>query len=238
MKRTNEYSFDAKIRYSETDLKRKLTLPGIINYFQDCTTFHSESIGLGVEYCGEKKRAWFLSSWQIIIDRYPILAEEVSVHTWATSFKGMMGDRNFCIRDQEGNKIARANSLWVYMDLEKGRPAKPDSEDIAKYGLGEPQDMENMSRKIELPEHAVEKESVHVRKYHMDTNGHMNNCHYVQIALDALEEDITVSQLRVEYKKSAVYNDIIIPKVAKETERTVVELVSEDGKHFAIVELK
>ena len=74
--------------------------------------------------------------------------------------------------------------------------------------------------------------------YHMDTNGHMNNCHYVQIALDALEEDITVSQLRVEYKKSAVYNDIIIPKVAKETERTVVELVSEDGKHFAIVELK
>jgi acyl-ACP thioesterase len=232
------YKMEGTVRYSECGPDNLLKISSIVNYFQDCTTFHSESIGLGVEYCGEKKRAWFLSSWQIIIDRYPTLAEEVSVHTWATSFKGMMGDRNFCIRDQEGNKIARANSLWVYMDLEKGRPAKPDSEDSAKYGLGEPQDMENMSRKIELPEHAVEKEAVLVRKYHMDTNGHMNNCHYVQIALDALEEDIAVSQLRVEYKKSAVYNDIIIPKVAKEEDRTVVVLCDEEGKEFAVVELK
>ena len=232
------YKVDTNVRYSECGEDGKIKLGSIINQFQDASSAHSESLGVGMDYLTKKKRAWFLSSWQIIIDRYPTLAEEVSVHTWATSFKGMMGDRNFCIRDQEGNKIARANSLWVYMDLEKGRPAKPDSEDIAKYGLGEPQDMENMSRKIELPEHAVEKEAVLVRKYHMDTNGHMNNCHYVQIALDVLEEDIAVSQLRVEYKKSAVYNDIIIPKVAKETERTVVELVSEDGKHFAIVELK
>ena len=72
----------------------------------------------------------------------------------------------------------------------------------------------------------------------MDTNGHMNNCHYVQIALDALEEDMVVSKLRVEYKKSAVYNDVIIPRVAIEAERTVVELVGEDGKHYAIVEFK
>ena len=238
MKRTNEYSFDTKIRYSETDNKRRLTLPGIINYFQDCTTFHSESIGVGVAYCEEKKRGWFLSSWQIIIERYPELAEPVSVHTWATSFKGMMGDRNFCICNQEGTKIAYANSIWVYMDLEKGRPTKPDPDDIARYGIGEPQDMGNMSRKIDIPGNGVEKESIQVRKYHMDTNGHMNNCHYVQIALDALEEDMIVSQLRVEYKKSAVYNDIIIPKVSKETERTVVELVGEDGKHCAIVEFK
>ena len=40
------YSFDAKIRYSETDSEGKLTLSSLLNYFQDCVTFHCEDIGL------------------------------------------------------------------------------------------------------------------------------------------------------------------------------------------------
>ena len=29
------YAFDSRIRYSEIDYDEKITLPGIINYFQD-----------------------------------------------------------------------------------------------------------------------------------------------------------------------------------------------------------
>ena len=41
------YSFNSRVRYSETGENGKLTLPGVLNYFQDCCTFHAESVGLG-----------------------------------------------------------------------------------------------------------------------------------------------------------------------------------------------
>ena len=35
------YSFDSRVRYSEVDEDRKLSLTGVINYMQDCSTFQS-----------------------------------------------------------------------------------------------------------------------------------------------------------------------------------------------------
>lgn len=61
--RDNQYTIDGRIRFSEVDHTRRITLPGIVNYFQDCSTFQSEDLGLGIEHCSEKKRAWILSSW-------------------------------------------------------------------------------------------------------------------------------------------------------------------------------
>jgi acyl-ACP thioesterase len=81
-------------------------------------------------------------------------------------------------------------------------------------------------------------EPVKVMKYHIDTNGHMNNCHYVSVAMELLGDDERFTQVRVEYKKSAVYGDTIIPKVCKEEERTVVVLCDSEGKEYAVVELK
>lgn len=60
------YSFDSRVRYSEVDEDRKLSLTGVINYMQDCSTFQSEDLNMGIDYLTEKHRAWLLSSWQII----------------------------------------------------------------------------------------------------------------------------------------------------------------------------
>lgn len=239
MRRSNQYTFESKVRYSETDIERKLTIPGIINYFQDASTFQSEGYGVGIEYCEKHKKAWFLSSWQIVIERYPELGEPMDISTWPTGFKGMFGDRNFTLKDKDGNILAWANSLWIYMDLEKGRPTKPAKETIELYGEGEPLDKEFAPRKIEVPVDGFSvAEPVKVMKYHIDTNGHMNNCHYVSVAMEVLDDAQRFTQVRVEYKKSAVYGDIILPKIAKEEARIVVVLCDEDGKEYAVVEFK
>ena len=56
MKRENEYMFKSRVRFSESDHHQQITLPGIINYFQDCSTFQSEALGVGVEACMERGR--------------------------------------------------------------------------------------------------------------------------------------------------------------------------------------
>ena len=50
------YSFDSRVRYSEVDENRKLSLTGMINYMQDCSTFQSEDLNMGIDYLTEKHR--------------------------------------------------------------------------------------------------------------------------------------------------------------------------------------
>ena len=231
------YTFESRIRFSEVDHHETITLPGIINYFQDCSTFHSEDMGLGIDALKKKQKVWILSFWQVIVNRYPGMGEKIAVSTWATGFQGLYGTRNFQMKDENQEVLAYANSIWVYMDMEKGRPAKPDPEEIAVYGVEPALDMEYASRKIRLPETVVEGPAFPVRKFQIDTNEHVNNCQYVEMALEALEEEIQVREIRVEYKKSARYQDIIVPKIAREENRTVVELCDTQGKPYAVVEL-
>lgn len=232
------YEFESRVRYSEIDHRGTMTLPSLINYFQDCSTFHSEAVGLGMDRLKEEKKAWVLSYWQVIIERYPQLGEKIVVGTFATKFSGLFGNRNFYMTDSSGKRIAYANSIWAFVDLEKGRPCRPLAEQIELYGTKTPLDMPYEDRKIAVPEKFSDLEPFPVRKYHIDTNEHVNNCQYVQMALEMLPRDVCIRQVRVDYKKSAVYGDVILPRIAVEQERTVVELCAKDGRPYAVLELK
>ena len=71
------YTFESRVRFSEADHTELLTLPGLVNYFQDCSTFQSEDIGYGVESLKKSGQAWILSAWQIVVNRYPKLGEHI-----------------------------------------------------------------------------------------------------------------------------------------------------------------
>ena len=71
------YSFNERIRYSELGENGELSLLGLLNLFQDCSTFQSEDLGLGIEYLKGKKEAWWVNSWQIDIIKLPVLADNV-----------------------------------------------------------------------------------------------------------------------------------------------------------------
>ena len=230
------YKIDTKVRYSECNEKGAISLTSIVNLFQDASSAHSESLGVGIDYLREKRRAWVLNSWQVVIERYPKVHEEVEITTWPTGFRGVFGPRNFCMKTLKGEVLAYAHTLWVYMDTESGVPTKPCEEEKEIYGTESPLDMEYASRKIMLPQEAKVVDTIYVRKYHIDTNGHVNNAKYVQMAEEVLPNDFFVTQVRVEYKKSAVFGDKIVVRLARETERIVVSLCDEYGVPYAVVE--
>lgn len=230
------YKMEGRVRYSECAADNRIKIPAIINYFQDCTTDNSEQIGVGHDFLVERKRAWILNSWQVEIKRRPEVRESIEVSTWATGFKGVFGPRDFYLKTKNGEELACAHSLWVYIDTETGRPVKPTEEEIAVYEVGEPIPMEQVSRKIKLPEQATWVDTFPVHKYHIDTNHHVNNSKYVEMACEVLPEDFQVKKLRVEYKKAAVLGDEIRLKHAVEKDRIVAELCDEEDNTYAIVE--
>ena len=60
MERAHKYEFEGKVRYSEIDHRATMTLPALINYFQDCSTFQSEQLGYGMDVLKKEKKAWVL----------------------------------------------------------------------------------------------------------------------------------------------------------------------------------
>ncbi len=230
------YSFNSRVRYSEVDEKRNLTLYSLVNYFQDCSTFHSEEIGRGIKTEEENKRTWILAAWQICVNRYPMLGEEIQVHTWTSRIRGFQGERNYRMDTASGEVLAYANSLWVYIDITTGKMVRIPKEETEVYICEEPLPMKRESRKILLLEEMEQQESFEVKKYHLDSNHHMNNAQYIRLAREYVAEDIPSGQIRVEYKKQAMLGDMIVPWVAHKEKKIQVALCDEQQAPYAIIE--
>lgn len=230
------YSFDSKIRYSEVDNKEYLTLGSIINYFQDCSTFQSDSINQGVATLVKRQKSWFLLTWQIKINRIPKLNEKIRISTWPTMFRGFLGNRNYMIEDEKGEKLILANTVWSLVDLNTHHPTKVAPEDMVGYDLEPALELEPAPRKIKVEDKGIEYESFKIRKMNLDTNNHVNNGQYVQMAAEYLEEDIKLSEIRVEYKKSAMLGEKIIPKVFKNSKEYIVTLNDTEDNIYATVQ--
>lgn len=230
------YQFQSRIRYSEIGEDKKLTLPGLINYFQDCSTFQSEQLGNGVDAMYAKGKVWVLAYWQIELQRLPLLGETVMTQTWAHAFKGFQGERNYRMLDEEGKCLACANSLWIYVDLKTGHPVRVDKEVQECYPMEPALDIKPMSRKIRMPQEKAEKEAFKVCRHHLDTNHHVNNAQYIDMAQEYLPKDNRPVRIRAEYKNQAVLGDLICPAVSIEENHVTVDLCSAEGTSYAVIE--
>lgn len=229
------YEINGKIRYSETDSAGKLTYPALLNYFQDCSFSHSEELGVGWRYLKNMNLAWVLSSWQICIKEMPKVGDDVVVQTWPYEFKGFYGLRNFSMNRPNGERMAYANSIWVLIDTKTGRPARIPEVISSAYTNEPPLEMECKERKIAVPKNYEEKELIPVLKYFIDTNQHVNNEKYVMLAQEFLPDGFEIGEIRVEYKKAALLNDVLYPRVTEEENKVTVMLGDETGMPYATV---
>lgn len=232
------YVFDSKIRYSEIDADGKLSMAALINYFQDCSTFQSEELGVGIQYLGERHLAWVLVSWQIEVERYPRLCERVTVGTKPYEMKAFLGNRNFLMMDSQGRLLAKANSVWTLLDMETGRPYRVPAEISEKYPLEEPLEMKPLGRKIQMPSGGDFLTPVTVGREHLDTNHHVNNQQYLAIAMRYLPEKFTIGSLRAEYKKQAHLGDQLVPYVVSDGGKVMVALQDEAGAAYMAAEFE
>ena len=44
------YSFQTRVRYSECNNHHEATLTALLDYLQDCCTFQSEDLGIGLDF--------------------------------------------------------------------------------------------------------------------------------------------------------------------------------------------
>ncbi len=230
------YTFETKVRYSEVDDKLTLTLSALAKYFQDTCIFDAENGSINIHYLTERKLAWVLSSWQIEIERLPILNESIKIYTVPYEFKGFIGYRNFWMEDEAGNCIVKAASIWTLIHFEQMKPFRPDEEILAGYPLGEKLEMDYAPRRISIEGEGEKGQEHIVYRAQIDSNQHLNNSEYINLAYAYLPQHAKVTQMRVEYKTAAYLGDTIVPAIYKQEGRIQVQLNNMEMNPYAIVE--
>ena len=258
------YTFESRIRYSECDADGLLSITGLLNYFQDCSTLQSEDLGVGVEALHKRGTMWVVNSWQIDILRLPRLSDRVEIGTMPYDCRGFFGKRNFFMKDYAGAYLAKADSLWTYLSMESASPERIPQDILDAYVIDPRLDMEYVGRKIPVPktdegariekdilvtEHLLGRkiafpknddetkkaDEITVNEHLLDANHHVNNGKYVEVAASYLPEGHKVERLRVEYRKQAFLGEIMRPYIYETGDDVIVKLADTDGNPYTIV---
>lgn len=232
-----------KMGLKDIDKNNLLKNRAILEYLENIGSYHSDVAGYGAEYTGKTGIAWVLLGWKLKVLKRPQYGQELEIHTWAKLSSKVATFRDFEIYDNNQNLCAIATSKWTMVDIRKGKITKIDDEVINAYKV----ESKNVFQKLELeklkiPSNFDYKTEYTVKRKDIDINGHMHNLYYLDLAYEALPEEIykkrPFDNVNIQYKKEIKLGEKVICKYAKVENKYNVTIFSEDEKNVhAIVEL-
>lgn len=202
-----------EINYYDIDYKKRVLLSTLMKYFSDIAVYQAAERGTDLTYMWEHNMAWVLYKWDITINKYPMYGEKVTVATQPHSFRKFYAYRKYEVRNEKGEVLVRANSIWFLIDIEKRKPMRIPEVMYETFGITDEDngalDMEKITR---MSEAHFEKE-FDVRYSDIDTNRHVNNVKYAEWALETVPLEIiknyTLKNIRMVYEKETNYGDRI-----------------------------
>lgn len=236
----NEYT----VKLSEIGKDNKATNKAILSYLEDIGGIHSNKAGYGIYEIPITHLSWILLGWRLQVIRRPKYAEKIKVRTWSKGAIKFYTYRDFEIYDGDGNLIVRASSKWVLLDVEKGKIVRIESDLLEKY---EPEldksmfGVEEFDRIKEPDEYQFETQYA-VRRADIDVNNHMHNLNYIELANEALPEDVyrgaLFKDVKIIYKKEIKLGETVKCKYAfKENKHIVVVKSKDESILHAIIEM-
>lgn len=233
------------IGLSDINIEKELTNTCLLKYLEDVAGLHSEMAGYGVTDMNTTRKSWILLSWKVEIRKRPLINDTLNIKTWSRCIDRFYAFRDFEVRNQYDEVICVATSKWVFIDIDKGKLVKV-SEDIAEKYKTE------ADRKV-FEEHDIEKlkepsaysntVEFKVTRNLIDINKHLHNIYYLDIAKEALPEEIGLSNelnnFEIMYKKEIKLGEKVKALYSQEDGYHYVSIKSEDESILhAIIRLK
>lgn len=227
------YEYKTRIRFNEINENNELSDKGLLTILSEAAGVHSEEVGYGLNTVDETNCTWMILYWKVKIYKRPKWYTELTIKTWGREFTKISSWRDFEVYDNTGEKIAVASTEWVLIDAQKGKIGKITEKMINDYGKVEKQVFnETLTGKIQEPENMQKVYEYTAERRDIDTNHHVNNIVYLELAYNAFPENISIdfSDIEIYYKKQIKQGEPVSIFYGKEKNSHFVSIKSLDQK--------
>lgn len=234
------YDIIREVGQGEVDREGNLNIAGMYNFLQDCSYAQIMSNEKFREEFARDNKGMFLISRQLDILKKPKFGDKLLIRTTIYMLNRVMGFRNTVIYDaatMEPMIVTYAGGAFV--DLTSGGACQMSDELVATVPIEPKVEMEYLPRKIRIPtDGGTEATTFRIYRSHLDSYRHTNNAHYVSMAIDAIDKDLDIKRIRVEYRKPAQLGDNVHSTIYDNNGTYTVVLSSDAAEIFAIVEIE
>lgn len=209
----NIFKKEYKINIFDVDSEHKCKFSSLVDFLWDIVISQSDYLGETKEGFVHNQCIWVLLKYDITIYEYPKFRDTITVDTKVLGTKKFYGYRQNTIKNSDGKVICKALSTAILIDFEKRRPMRTSSTQSEIYGIYE--ELNEVPPLDDIPK--VQKEdyikNYPVRYSDIDSNGHVNNVKYMEMAVDTLPRSIlneyTLFNIKVLFKKETTDGDIL-----------------------------
>ncbi|MBO4553603.1 hypothetical protein J5754_04250 [bacterium] len=226
----NIHTLDIVPRHSEVDINGKVKLRAVFDYIQEAAAQHAELLGCGMRFLAKEKKIWVLSRMRLHFNRPLLLGEKLTVFTYPRGFDKLFALRPLVIKDENGEEVMQALSLWLLLDMERGRILRP-MENLA-CPMPDNSEFPGYFDTPDKPSASIEnlKEifTSTTRDAQIDLNRHMNNAEY------ALYTHSAIAELT---KTAPYFEDLTVnfSKATKSGEKLIWRAKVNDDRTFAVI---
>ena len=202
----NRWSKEYTLRASDFDKYNCILPSAVLDLFQDAAGQHAEEIGVGFADMIKRSYLWVLTRVKFKIISAPKRYQTVSVKTWPLEPNRLNYRREYCIEDENGNKLIIGSSEWVVIHSEKRRfISVPDLYNFSDGFHNEVMFEEKLS-KIPDFESSDVSYTINAGFCELDLNNHVNNTKYANFVFNAINptEKELLESFQIDYRKEVV----------------------------------
>lgn len=234
---------DYRVNISNVGPSGLITNKGILSILEDIACRHSDVAGFGILDIPVKHLSWVLLAWKVKILKRVSYGTTLTVCTWAKSANKFQTCRDFEIYDENNTPVCIATSRWTLIDTQKNTITRITDDIIEKYQPETKNVFENPDiEKLVEPIHFSNQITYQTQRRDIDVNQHMHNLNYLDVAYEALPEEIYFSSecnhIEIMYKKGIRLRDTVKCLYSYTDSAHFISIKSNDEKTLhAIVKL-
>jgi len=200
-------AFQKTIRVTDdqADAFGRMTPGALARQAAHTTSEHMAILGLDYNTLHSHGLLWVLIRTALWVQRLPQRGESALMRTWAGEERHWMYPHRSVIFSSTGETLVSACSQWTLMDTNTRRMAPPSELMQALPVISLPGEPKLPAQRISFPAELTERAERIVQPREIDFNGHLNNSHYLDWAVDLLEssylQDRALRFFWVEYCK-------------------------------------
>ncbi len=206
------YHLPCQVSTKDCDSREKLRLTHLMDYLQEAAWHNASRLNFSTHDLMRHGITWVMNRMKVNVHRMPVHHEKFTVETWPAGMDKYYTQRDFRIRNEQGELLVEATSNWLVMDIkERKLIAIPDFIREARFVVDRG-NLEAASGKIKFDDSRVENtKTIDVSWFDLDINDHVNNIKYYQWLLDSLDghflQTHELKELDVIFRHEGKYGD-------------------------------